>query len=533
MRSALFVSTCTLVALPLFLFVQDAVCEPVFTTEDAWSQSALPLDRSINNWYTEEAHITEEEAQDIKTCIATSSNSAQIGPVTASQDSRNKVSHSQTVPKTARKTTKTAKTSLYVSPKMATKVPVTTSQDSRSKVSDSQTVANDMPTEEQDKQDKLADEKVDKQEAAQPTLTEEEHPYAEPREKDDNGISDAMMMEAISDFKVLALTMSKIGPSENWAIGVVHELIDSLADIRTKLGGVWPEAFVNAGALSIEKTLQKKLHSYQYLKEQSDALEERTRNAQICSSEFSADGAVPVEEALKTLKHCGFVIVKNAWSANLIEKFLAATTTLSESSDHADMYKSLTASNLRAGRSETVIPFVAPFDQLAASLVHQPWLKALSSAYFGTPVALDMFAMISSPDGVGAQELHRDVQEPGSLTAHIPMQDLNELFGAMEFQPSTHITSTGEKPGMHIDGPFVKTVVPQGTFVLYDSSVVHRGTANSNGHTRHALMVSFTQRGSEAQGEGADRIKKAKQQGKGASVNHIKEYRDALNPTLA
>jgi len=166
MRSASFVATFTLAALSLFVFVQDAVCEPVFTTEDAWSQSALPLDRSMNSWNPEEAHITEEEAQDTKMSIAATPKSAKIGPSTASQDSRNKISHSQTVPKTAMKTTKTAKTSLYVSPKMATEVPITTSQDSRSKVSHSQTVANGMPTEEQDKQDKLADEKAHREQSA-------------------------------------------------------------------------------------------------------------------------------------------------------------------------------------------------------------------------------------------------------------------------------------------------------------------------------------------------------------------------------
>ena len=47
MRSALFVTICTLVALSLFVFVQDAVCEPVYATEDARSQSVIYCARYI------------------------------------------------------------------------------------------------------------------------------------------------------------------------------------------------------------------------------------------------------------------------------------------------------------------------------------------------------------------------------------------------------------------------------------------------------------------------------------------------------
>ena len=77
-------------------------------------------------------------------------------------------------------------------------------------------------------------------------------------------------------------------------------------------------------------------------------------------------------------------------------------------------------------------------------------------------------------------------------------------------------------------GPFVTATINVGSMVLYDSSVVHRGSANSYGEVRQALMASYTKVDKADLGEGDHLMKILKEGHQTSSLEQAARFREAF-----
>ena len=123
----------------------------------------------------------------------------------------------------------------------------------------------------------------------------------------------------------------------------------------------------------------------------------------------------------------------------------------------------------------------------------------------GGDATLVEFSSITSFAGSGKQQRHPDsnMQEPEDIaqlqrifSIFVYLDDIEEDMAALDVWPGTHTHFHFLDPGemeMLQSAPSVRLAVPAGTIVMYDSRLLHRGSANTNtrNRVRPAMMFSF------------------------------------------
>ena len=138
------------------------------------------------------------------------------------------------------------------------------------------------------------------------------------------------------------------------------------------------------------------------------------------------------------------------------------------------------------GRVEMVVPHGSDLEEALGGL------KELMCALVGHDAALEFVSAIASYPGASAQEWHRDLehrQEP-NVQIFVPLQRLTHERGPPEFCPAS-AAMTGEA----CDGRRVLSTADTtlGDAIVYDPSVIHRGTANrAKAVTRDLLNLSVS-----------------------------------------
>ncbi|CAK0888933.1 unnamed protein product [Prorocentrum cordatum] len=226
----------------------------------------------------------------------------------------------------------------------------------------------------------------------------------------------------------------------------------------------------------------------------------------------SADRRQIAEEAFAKLCAQGYVVLEELLPADLVQpleaQFLEMSGTCTE--------------DLRAGRSQTALPFEAPWsdswlvcNELVLELVaryicnndalacegkeEQAWAfvrwvagGATTEYYTDAPTeararpSFGAIDVIHTPGHRMPQLRHRDTNLPGicaSLTVNVPLTPLTPRNGPIGFVPRTHVL---EAPSVE-----VQACPPLGSVILYDSFLEHRGCENSTDRSRSVLSMTF------------------------------------------
>ena len=123
-----------------------------------------------------------------------------------------------------------------------------------------------------------------------------------------------------------------------------------------------------------------------------------------------------------------------------------------------------------------------------------PLIRRVVSLYLGPHHELDTFTWVNAPAEARRQVAHSDVEHTGSMAVFFPLHRISKGFAPIAFYPETHVGGAQysedewilAKPGDEVYG-----TCNAGDVVIYDSSVVHFGTANSTGNERHAVNLNY------------------------------------------
>ena len=126
----------------------------------------------------------------------------------------------------------------------------------------------------------------------------------------------------------------------------------------------------------------------------------------------------------------------------------------------------------------------------------------------GESPVLKEFSSLTSYPGSGEQNFHSDAsaetledfERDGLLySTFIYLDDVGEFTAPFDAYPGTHahmhivdaLMREEEGSGYENEGPYVRMTVPQGSMVIYDSRLIHRGSANTSPLTRPTLYFSL------------------------------------------
>lgn len=224
------------------------------------------------------------------------------------------------------------------------------------------------------------------------------------------------------------------------------------------------------------------------------------------------------DEAYTKLLSQGYVVMERLLPEEFVRPLEADFERLcQEPSEEATVTEAL-----RAGRSQTALPFRAPWneDQLCChelvlelvarylcndeartceSKEDQAWafLGWVASGprpdyYDGALPArkanpsFGAIDVIHTPPGMMPQLRHRDTNLPGvcaSLTVNVPLTPLSPHNGPIGFVPGSHM--------LRNTGVEVLACPPPGSVILYDSFTEHRGCENTTAKPRSVLSMTF------------------------------------------
>jgi hypothetical protein len=202
-----------------------------------------------------------------------------------------------------------------------------------------------------------------------------------------------------------------------------------------------------------------------------------------------------VDAIVEQLARCGFVQVANYFGLEFMRQLQDGHTWFKA---QTDLYQPLRHDFLRAGRTQTFAPFSGVF--ASDALIRHPVGMRVSTRHFNmdtdTPALLDHVVVINAEPYAAAQELHRDVLCPGSLTVQIPLVEYTDAeMGILQVCERSHATvdlfeRELAKAECRKNGPHTP-LLSLGSALIYDSSVLHRSKAHNSSKDRPALYVVY------------------------------------------
>jgi len=121
-------------------------------------------------------------------------------------------------------------------------------------------------------------------------------------------------------------------------------------------------------------------------------------------------------------------------------------------------------------------------------------VRQIVALYLGECCELDCFTWVNAPPCARRQVAHSDVEHTGSVAVFFPLHRIDKGFAPIAFYPETHIGGAKHSETEWIlanPGDEVYGTCEAGDVVIYDSSIVHFGTANSRGEERHAVNLNY------------------------------------------
>lgn len=224
-------------------------------------------------------------------------------------------------------------------------------------------------------------------------------------------------------------------------------------------------------------------------------------------AERAAD--VSVEQAERTLREAGFVVLENVFPREYIAAVNDAYNERLERhiADRGGL-AGLDGKTFGKNQIGMHLPLVAPFSDEA--LIAHPLAVALMERALGTDFACSFYHSNTAYPGSKTQPLHRDsgllfgpdemsVPTPAThLVLNVPLCDFTEENGSTEVWPGTHVMvdrTAEDRKDLEARAktlPSVRTNIPAGSLVLRDLRVWHRGKPNRSAHARPMLALVYT-----------------------------------------
>ena len=194
--------------------------------------------------------------------------------------------------------------------------------------------------------------------------------------------------------------------------------------------------------------------------------------------------ATATAAALDALSACGFVLLRGLAPPGRLTEALRAFDAAAARDGGALLANS--DGHLRGGRRQTFLPAdAAPL--LAPGLLRPAGLSGLLNGYLGAGAALDVATLVEAPPGAAGQALHRDVKRGGSVALQLPLAagGLGSRAAPLSLCPGTHVGAALPKEATKLPlcaaWQVLAAPMALGDALLYDSAVVHRGTAHRGG----------------------------------------------------
>jgi len=158
----------------------------------------------------------------------------------------------------------------------------------------------------------------------------------------------------------------------------------------------------------------------------------------------------------------------------------------------------------RANRFDLLLP-CAPLVKAALAEALTPLAGVISSAVGEDAELFELAALISDP-GAPRQPAHPDTpltSSPAVCTAFVALQDIDERMGPTFFLPGTQFSAAHEafnlggasKDNLLRTTPRQLGLLKQGDASLFDSRLLHGGSANASPRRRVLFYFSFKARG--------------------------------------
>ena len=216
-----------------------------------------------------------------------------------------------------------------------------------------------------------------------------------------------------------------------------------------------------------------------------------------CPADCCSCASASLEEATACLLHCGFAVVPDMWPADVLDSVSEAFTAFyvpGENSSSSD-YHQMAFSSIRGLRKEIALPDFSPFNDdrvifnaRAAGVIHNFYRAAESEGNLTNTtrrkVTLEMASIIHSMAGSDAQDWHQDSDLPEAIKMQVPLVDVPLELGPAELRPLRN----------NVTCETVHAVTRKGGALLYQHSLLHRGSANRGPRARNVLDFSFMER---------------------------------------
>jgi ectoine hydroxylase-related dioxygenase (phytanoyl-CoA dioxygenase family) len=136
-----------------------------------------------------------------------------------------------------------------------------------------------------------------------------------------------------------------------------------------------------------------------------------------------------------------------------------------------------------------------PFDD--PQLFANPWILSLMEAVLDEGLVLGAFGVVCSLPSAPAQHRHSDgpplfpdpvgrLLPAFAITVAIPLLEMNKAHGTTALYPGSHRNGGGA-----IARKGIEPVVREGSCLLWDYRLVHRGTPNRSAHPRPLLYLVY------------------------------------------
>ncbi len=213
---------------------------------------------------------------------------------------------------------------------------------------------------------------------------------------------------------------------------------------------------------------------------------------------FDLSEPATLELALEALSDEGYVILENGIDASELDGIRAALRTAQE-----EIRAEIGEERLRNAGELGVIRLPFRYAPVLFRLLEHPAILQLVDRTVSATATLHLMNGFILPSFTGGEapsvfqnRFHRDF--PRHLNGH--MASLNVLVAVDEFRSDNGATLV--VPGSHqraeapIQGYMERVAVaaecPEGSFVIFDSTLWHAAGANTSGHDRHAINMQFT-----------------------------------------
>mmetsp|Transcript_22058 Transcript_22058/g.36143 ORF Transcript_22058/g.36143 Transcript_22058/m.36143 type:complete len:454 (+) Transcript_22058:84-1445(+) len=201
------------------------------------------------------------------------------------------------------------------------------------------------------------------------------------------------------------------------------------------------------------------------------------------------------ERARKALRECGFLVLDNLIRPGVIRKLRAAYSAFI-ASDRGKRYFKYPCQG--EGRFEYMLPYESPFNDTDAPYNH-PILRRVLLDFLNGPFKLELMTVINSKPGSGNQRWHQgwrylfhaeEQLPPYSIVVGIPLANVTSQMGPTELCPRRKLRFYH---GYRCDeGEVIRIGTTEGSVLLFDYKLLHRGPANRSPLFRPMISMVFS-----------------------------------------